>query len=273
MLSRCPYRLRALAWTPPCSHFDSQLFLLHNSSRASATTLATPSNQDAAFYGDARSNFMREVSTRLSSSERIPAVSILEALRRHYPRCTVTQTLKSTGLLKLAKAGRATATFDTANLDFYASRKYKQIEDALPGLGRLKYSVDIGKYDYYWNNEYFHVYAADYWENDCSRIDHQWIVYPRKEGDVINGQSQIVDKLIVEASKQIDQLNDEIWVYDRGYWRKNHKLWQSVQACSWEDVILDPEMKSQLISDIEGFFDRKEDYQSFAVPWKVSSLT
>ena len=59
-------------------------------------------------------------------------------------------------------------------------------------------------------------------------------------------------------------------MYDRGYWRKNHKLWNNVQGCKWENVILANEMKLQLISDIEGFFDRKDDYKSFAVPWKVS---
>ena len=31
----------------------------------------------------------------------------------------------------------------------------------------------------------------------------------------------------------------------------------------WDNVILNSEMKLQLISDIEGFFDRKEDYKSF----------
>lgn len=43
-----------------------------------------------------------------------------------------------------------------------------------------------------------------------------------------------------------------------------------MQACNWDNVILNSEMKLQLISDIEGVFDRKEDYKSFAVLWKVS---
>lgn len=41
-----------------------------------------------------------------------------------------------------------------------------------------------------------------------------------------------------------------------------------MQACNWDNVILNSEMKLQLISDIEGVFDRKEDYKSFAVLWK-----
>jgi len=80
----------------------------------------------------------------------------------------------------------------------------------------------------------------------------------------------MVDKLIVAASRHLSEIDEEIWVYDRGYWTKNHRLWENVQACNWDNVILNSEMKLQLISDIEGFFDRKEDYKSFAVPWKVS---
>ncbi|KAL8943580.1 MAG: hypothetical protein Q9211_000934 [Gyalolechia sp. 1 TL-2023] len=262
MASRGP---RALAWTSTSSTYryrpNTRPFLVSCSSRASATTLATAPNQ-----GPAHLNMMTEIPIRLSKSGRVPAISILEALRRHYPHCTVTQTPKSTGILKLAKAGRASATLDTANSNFYASRKYKPSKDGAPG--RLKYTVDFGKYDYCWNDEYFQIYVADYWESEYSHVHLHWIVYPRKEDDIVNGQSQTVDKLIVAASKHIDHLNNEIWVYDRGYWRKNHKLWKSVQACSWDDVILNPDVKTQLIGDIEGFFDRQEEYKSFAVPWK-----
>ncbi|KAL8936951.1 MAG: hypothetical protein Q9216_004666 [Gyalolechia sp. 2 TL-2023] len=261
----CP---RPLAWLPSFYRPNTQRFLFRSGFRASATTLATTSNQPSAFNPDTHLKLMREMPTRLSQPGRLSAPPILDTLRRHYPNCTVTQTPKSTGLLKLANAGSASAILHTADFDFYASRKYKLIEDGAPGAGRLKYSVDFAKYDYYWNDDYFQVYAADFWESDYSNVDFHWIVYPRKEGDIVNGQSQTVDKLIVAASKHIDQLKDEIWVYDRGYWRKNHKLWSSVQACSWEEVILNPDMKRQLIHDIEGFFDRKADYKSFAVPWK-----
>ena len=33
-------------------------------------------------------------------------------------------------------------------------------------------------------------------------------------------------------------------------------------------MILDKTLKDVLISDVEGFFDCKEDYKAFAVPWK-----
>ena len=62
----------------------------------------------------------------------------------------------------------------------------------------------------------------------------------------------------------------KIWVYDQGYWSKNRKLWENVQAATWENVILKQEVKETMMEDVEDFFDSREDYEGFAVPWKVS---
>ena len=196
-------------------------------------------------------------------------IGILDTLRKCYPDHTVTQTPKSTGVLKLAKAGQAYAALDTST-EFYASRNYKLATDNAKGAGRLKYKVEFGRYNYRWKDLHFLVYVADYWESAYSQVKNHYILYPRSEGDVIDGQSQMVDKLIMAASRHLSEIDEEIWIYDQGYWTKNHRLWENVQACKWDNVILNGEMKLQLLSDIEGFFDRKEDYKSFAVPWKVS---
>lgn len=219
--------------------------------------------------GEPHLNVIKDLRSHVSKSGIMTSIGILDALRRWYPDHTVTQTPKSTGILKLAKAGQAYAMLDT-NTDFYASRTYKLATNHAKGAGRLKYKVEFGKYNYRWKDRDFLVYVADYWEFEYSQVQTHYILYPRSEGDVIDGQSQVVDKLITAASQHLSKIENEIWVYDRGYWKKSRTLWENVQACNWEDVILSSEMKDQLISDIEGFFDRKDDYKSFAVPWKVS---
>lgn len=72
------------------------------------------------------------------------------------------------------------------------------------------------------------MYVADYWESEYSRVTNHYILYPRSQGDVINGRSQTVDSLITAATQRLSEIKEEIWVYDRGYWRKNHKLWKNV---------------------------------------------
>ena len=216
---------------------------------------------------DPHPSMMKELRSHFSKSGILTNIGIVDILRRWHPNHTITQTPKSTGILKLAKAGHADATLD---IDFYASRTYKLATNDAKGTGRLKDKVEFGRYKYRWRDLDFQVYVADYWESEYSQVRKHYILYPRSQEDVIDGRSQTVDNLITAAAQLQSEIKDEIWVYDRGYWKKNHKLWKNVQGCKWEDVILNNEMKLQLISDIEGFFDRKEDYELFAVPWKVS---
>jgi transitional endoplasmic reticulum ATPase len=83
-----------------------------------------------------------------------------------------------------------------------------------------------------------------------------------------NGHNPSTDALLLSAGKWTSQLHEEIFVFDDGYWEKSTELWKSVSGASWSDVILDPEMKKNLIEDVQGFFDNQRLYADFAVPWK-----
>jgi transitional endoplasmic reticulum ATPase len=95
-----------------------------------------------------------------------------------------------------------------------------------------------------------------------------FILYPRAESNIVDGHCQETDALLLAAGKWTSQLHDEIFVFDNGYWDKSKELWKSVSGASWEDVILSPSMKQNLISDVQGFFDNQSLYAQFAVPWK-----
>lgn len=197
----------------------------------------------------------------------LPNIGIIDALRSCYPDHTVTQTPFSTGLLDLAKSGQAKAILDISE-DSYTSRIWNTDPDEVKLTGPWKDAVEFGKYDYQWNGHDFVVYAASYWHGDFFQNSF-YILYPRISGDIQDGRSQIVDELIKTAAQEKPKVEDEIWVYDGGYWKKSRKLWESVSGCKWDDVILQKEVKHQLLHEIEGFFDQQRDYQSFAVPWKV----
>ncbi|KAG7006087.1 hypothetical protein G7Y79_00016g040720 [Physcia stellaris] len=195
-------------------------------------------------------------------------VVILETLRQLYPQHTVTQTTKDTGLLEFAKAGKATAVLDTAS-KFYASRTWETPRDWEIGKEpRLEHDVELGRYIYGWNGHEFQVFVLQYWECLYSRVAHYYILYPQQPEYKISGGSNAIDSLIEAAARHSSEINKEIWVYDRGYWSKNRKLWENVQVANWDNVILKQEVKETLMKDVEDFFDSREDYKGFAVPWK-----
>lgn len=86
--------------------------------------------------------------------------------------------------------------------------------------------------------------------------------------NIEEGHCTETDALVLVAGKWTSILHDEIWVFDNGYWEKSKELWKAVEGSSWEDVILDPDMKSGIIQDVQGFFDNQELYAQYAVPWK-----
>ena len=75
--------------------------------------------------------------------------------------------------------------------------------------------------------------------------------------------------LLVAAGGWNAQLHDEILVFNSGFWRKDHALWEEVQKANWEDVILKEKFKTDLKKDVYGFFDSEDLYKSLAIPWKV----
>jgi transitional endoplasmic reticulum ATPase len=74
--------------------------------------------------------------------------------------------------------------------------------------------------------------------------------------------------LIIAAGKYSDDLHGEIWVYDQGRWFKDSGLWNAIQKSTWDNVILDPDMKKGIRDDINRFFDAQETYKRLGVPWK-----
>ena len=145
--------------------------------------------------------------------------------------------------------------------------------------GKLKDKIEFGRFVYEWQGNQFLLYVAEYWIGSYDLVRHHYVLFPRslesEEGReyVGKGSSEVVvDKLIAAAAKYGEKVEDEIWVYDRGYWGKSRRLWEGVRNCRWEDVVLDDGVKERVRGDVEGFFGRREEYNGLGVPWKVSLI-
>ncbi|ETN37632.1 uncharacterized protein HMPREF1541_07255 [Cyphellophora europaea CBS 101466] len=74
--------------------------------------------------------------------------------------------------------------------------------------------------------------------------------------------------LVREAGQWLSALNEEIWVFDQGYWQKDAELYHNIMQSTWDNVILHEELKDDLISTVSRFFDSRDDYDRLGVPWK-----
>ena len=125
--------------------------------------------------------------------------------------------------------------------------------------------VDIrtfAKYHYRWGTEHFLVYVitVGYWT-------YNYILKEPAEGESILAQPRVTDALIDAVGKW--QKPDDRYVYVYDYrWTLNRSLWEQVQEANWDDVILNEDMKKELVGLMKKFFNSKDIYEDLGVPWK-----
>jgi transitional endoplasmic reticulum ATPase len=194
---------------------------------------------------------------------------ILELLRSRHPDFHVTCTSPyKCDLLGYAAAGHATATLDCDD-SIDSMRYYSEPGPRLkkePGI--LKDQVRFGRWRYAWKHSEYLVYELLMNEGFRGQLKLFYVLSPLASGVLRDGHLSTTDELLLAVGAWSTESHKEIWVMDEGNWTKSKDLWESVQGCSWDEVILDSEMKASLIEDVYGFFSNQPLYKMLSVPWK-----
>ncbi|KAG7005059.1 hypothetical protein G7Y79_00022g052800 [Physcia stellaris] len=190
----------------------------------------------------------------LSDRSRVATVVPLSNnLRERHPnhRLTVIET-RQCDLLGFAKAGKA--FFDPDQKTGLTMRTYVPPVTKLDGAeGTLEADIVFAKVIFQWQDHEFIVYLSEGLKDGVFGLQHYtFVLHKTADSDNMDGSS-VSDKLILEASKWTLELHNEIWI---------------AQEASWENVILDEDMKATLREDVEGFFEDRAAYEKYAIPWK-----
>lgn len=220
---------------------------------------------------DTFTSFKAFFSERKSS----PRLAVLEFLRHRFPDHHVTCTearheYDFNGYAHVGKAEIHPVFSDNDAELFEAARKYKAPKRRMDNEpGKLYDDVIFGRYGFIWRQHEFILFKTS-WLVTCwgQEAYHWYILTPRDAGTISEGHHSLTDELLLEVGKWSSEVHEEIYVFDDSDWEKSHDLWKSVQDSSWDDVIMDHKMKQSLIDDVQGFFDNKELYQKYKVPWK-----
>ncbi|MCJ1397465.1 hypothetical protein MMC11_000658 [Xylographa trunciseda] len=196
-------------------------------------------------------------------------VALSTSLRARHPNLTLAITQSSRcDLLGFVSAGLASAVLDAR--ESLILRTYLPPARQLNGeQGSLAGRIMFAKYAYRWEEHDFIVYIAEGYADGAYGLPlYTYILCEPTGQETAASASTFADALILVASKWSLELHGEVWVFDQMFWQKNSALWEEVQKASWEDVILDEEMKQTLQDDIEGFYDERDSYEKFQIPWK-----
>lgn len=60
----------------------------------------------------------------------------------------------------------------------------------------------------------------------------------------------------------------EVLVFEEGYWQSDGELYESIQSTKLEDLILQGELLEEIESDVRRFFEQRETFLQYRIPWK-----
>ncbi|KAK0645444.1 P-loop containing nucleoside triphosphate hydrolase protein [Cercophora newfieldiana] len=192
---------------------------------------------------------------------------IASALTKQYPNLELV-IVPSYGvdLLGFASSGHASYTLLENDNDSLPSsliwKTYMPPARRLDGNpGGLAQEVSFAKLMYKWKDFELILYMVD------GRDGTQ--AWPNvRNSYLLTTDTHKAEALIVAAGQWTNELHEEVWVWDGGYWQKSAELYHSVMKASWDAVILDKEMKDAIINDHLSFFDSRDAYEELKVPWK-----
>lgn len=218
-------------------------------------------------HHDAHARVVSAIREHVKSTSLLSNFTIVDALRSSYHNFELFQTPSSTGLEAFSRNGGMQASLDRS-IAWYGSRAQRGSVDKVETHEDLKDDIEFARYSCRWKDRDFYVYAVEYWQNEWHHVSNHYILCPEENTPSHGSPSRFADSLIIASLQHNITVDDELWLYDRNSWDRSKALWENVKECTWEDVILDQDLKDELIKDVLNFFDRKEYYKSFGVPWK-----
>ncbi|KAJ7498746.1 P-loop containing nucleoside triphosphate hydrolase protein [Mycena latifolia] len=125
--------------------------------------------------------------------------------------------------------------------------------------GVLIANIEFGAFQAAWDKYDFLVYVIS-WSLGFSSYKYFIVLH--------QGPEEPARSLVLKAGLWSQTLHEEIWVFNQGFWLKDHPLWVDIQKGDWKDVILSDEFKKDLQKDVYGFFKSEPIYKELAIPWK-----
>jgi AAA+ superfamily predicted ATPase len=101
------------------------------------------------------------------------------------------------------------------------------------------------------------------WSDGCYRRRHYWIVADQK---------QLAADFFDAVSDWGCEVRGEILVYHEGYFEKDKELFESIKTSTFDNLVLRGSLKEEIQNDFSQFFDSREIYERYAIPWKRGAI-
>lgn len=101
------------------------------------------------------------------------------------------------------------------------------------------------------------------WAEDCYRRRHHWIIADDRK---------LAERFFDAVCEWSCEVRGEILVYQDGYFEKNRELFDSIKNSTFDNLILPESLKRELENDFIQFFQSREMYDRYRIPWKRGAI-
>jgi hypothetical protein len=101
------------------------------------------------------------------------------------------------------------------------------------------------------------------WFDGRFRTRHHWIVADEKK---------IADDFFRAVCEFGCEVRGELLVFHDGDFQKDQELFDSIKSATFDNLILPDSLKHQVENDFRQFFDSREIYERYGIPWKRGAL-
>ena len=140
---------------------------------------------------------------------------------------------------------------------------FHQVVTDWPGKGRkLKDRIENAWLNVLWKGNLMDVVLITWAEGRC-RSRHHWIIADDR---------QIAEEFFRSVCEWSCEVRGEILVYHDGYFRKDKQLLNSIKSATFDNLVLPDSLKRQIENDFQQFFNSREVYERYRIPWKRGAI-
>ena len=101
------------------------------------------------------------------------------------------------------------------------------------------------------------------WSDSCRRTRHHWIVADSET---------LAEDFLNAVCEWSCEVRGEILVYQHGYFEKDKELFNAIKSATFDNLILRDSLKQEIQTDFTHFFDSRETYERYGIPWRRGAL-
>lgn len=113
-----------------------------------------------------------------------------------------------------------------------------------------------------WGGELLDVVLIS-WSEGCSMQQGQWILADNR---------QIAENFLGAVCAWSCEVRGEIVVYQNGFFKKDKELFEEIKSATFNNLILRDALKQDIQDDFQRFFNSRETYERYAIPWRRGAI-